>query len=98
MGDSVEETPKKTRDVAVVGTIGHMSPSMRTSLLLAALSVHSQYVTKELEEKDIPQLKSPRTSPLVELDISPYPNYRQSKGEKKKQRAFNRRFYGRDWV
>lgn len=95
MDDSVEEIPKKVREVIIIGS-GSFSSSTRRALMIEALRACDVGV-RVLTEKDIPDIRGSQHSNTIDLDMSPYASYRQSKGEKKRQRAFNRRFYGRDW-
>lgn len=92
-----------------VGVIAHVHPNSRTALVISALRAMRDVEVVELTEKDvlivddgicpklIDQLKDYPESTLYGNEmISPYAGMgRRGKGEKKRDRAMQRRFYGR---
>lgn len=97
-----EDSPRKVR----IGVIGHIgtSQAQRISLLQSVLRNLSPEVDVEFISEDDPGLSKrtrdvliQRQSRDIEIECSPYPSLRKSKGEKKRERAHNRRYYGRDF-
>lgn len=123
MGERDDSAVNEKKVAVLVGTIAHVHPATRASLLASLLESGvvvlndrdlsaDGLVTKEVAEKHgldadllnaVIQFESAREfdSPPIghfEMleDMSPYGyNPKKSKGEKKRERAFNRRFYGK---
>lgn len=85
----------------VVGVIGHISPSTRTTLMASLLQSNilliddpeeiAKWVEAAREQDVLSQV------PREILDMSPYgfDIFKRSKGEKKRERAHNRRLWGK---
>lgn len=93
-----------------VGVIAHVHSSSRTALIISALRAMENVEVVEMTERDVVLIDEPprglrdilKDYPESELygaqclDLSPYGySGRRGKGEKKRERAMQRRFYGR---
>lgn len=103
---SSREDDKKVREVIFVGTIGHMDRGghMAASLMRILAEAHPDILVHEATPEMLEELRvrdvlgigmpAPKLRALDDFDVYGRID-KKSKGEKKRERAFNRRFYGR---
>lgn len=100
------EDGNKVKDVIIVGTIGHLDHGghMAASLMRILAESHPDINVREATPEMLDELRARDVlgigMPALKLraldDFDVYGRIdRKSKGEKKRERAFNRRFYGR---
>lgn len=110
--DSVEDHipdlgDDKTTRVIVVGTIAHISTGGHSDLVkrvVHALRERGHIDVEVMSEEEIAAAHGRASKILgikqaldIPIEMPAYPSFRKSKGEKKRERAFNRRYYGRDF-